>query len=72
MQAFEQIQRSGFLVRAQTGVYFRDVDRTAGQEVPLLQEFFEQFIPFPFAVDGVDSDAGVEQERGHVNGQLFF
>jgi hypothetical protein len=60
LQALEQVQGSGFLVGTQTGVDFGDVDRTACQEMPLVQEFLQQLTPIPLAVDGVDNDASVE------------
>jgi hypothetical protein len=62
----------GFPRGAHTGVDFGYVDRTTGQEVALVQDFVEQMVPIPHAVDSVNYDTGIEQECGHVSGPLFF
>ena len=68
LQALEQFSRPSFLMGPETGVDLRYVDRTAGEQVALLQEFFEEPVSVPLAVQNVNNDTGIEKVGGHVSG----
>jgi len=68
LQALEQFSRPSFLMGSETGIDFCHVDRTAGQQVTLLQKFFEDLVPVMLAVQSVNNDTGIEKVGGHVSG----
>ena len=51
---------------------FGNVNRAAGQDVSFVYELLQKPAPITFAIDGINDDARVEQERGHVNGRSLF
>ncbi len=51
LQALEQFSRPSFLMGPETGVDPCYGDRTAGQQVTLLQEFLEELISIPLAIN---------------------
>jgi len=59
LQALEQLSRPSFLRGPEAGVDLRYVDRTAGEQVALLQEFFEKPVPVPLAIQSVNNDTGI-------------
>ena len=60
LQALKQLPRPRILMGAETRVDFGHVDRTAGQQVTLLQKFFEELCPVLLAIQSVNNDTRIE------------
>ena len=60
-----------FFPGAQAGEDFGDVDGAAGQGISLFDQITEQLPAASLVVDGVDDDAGVEEQCGHTSGRLL-
>jgi len=68
LQALQQLPSPSFLMGSETSVDFGHADRTAGQQVTLLQKFFEEQVPVMLAVQSVNNDTRIEKVGGRVGG----
>ncbi len=71
-QAFQKGPRTILFLRAQAGVYLRDIDRAAGQEIPAVEQSFQEPLPLIATVQDVNNDAGIQKVIGHLSDSSFY
>ena len=64
-QAAQKGVRCARLGGSDSGVHFRDVDRTARQEIAALEKRIEEVSAVPFTVHGVHDHGCVQEIDGH-------
>ena len=65
VQTGKKVCRLSFFFQPHSGVNLCHIDGAAGQNVAILNETMQELAPILLFVDGVDDDAGIEEESSH-------